>query len=171
MVTIKSKRFTLRYPKKSDLIEFHRNKNDPVISKNMFRPIYPLSMKMAKKELNEIIKENKKQDTDIFFITTNNKVIGSVSLFEIIKNHKAKIGYWVGKEHRGKGLGTEALKLITKYGFKEYKLKRITANVFIYNKSSARALEKAGFKLEGILRKNRFKNNKYIDDLFYAKLK
>jgi len=171
MIVLKTKDFILRRPKISDLKSFHKNKNDPVIAKNMFRPIYPLSIKQAKKDLLELIKDNKKKENDVFMIDINGNAIGMIELFEIIPNHKAKIGYWVGNNYRGKGIGTKALKLMTRYGFKKYNLKKITANVFIYNKASAKALEKAGFKLEGILKKNRLKNNKYIDDKFYAILR
>ncbi len=167
---IQSNRLILRYPKKSDLRNFHKNKNDPLIAKNMNTPIYPLSLKQAKKELNEIVKLNKKNNL-ILAIEINKEIIGIISLMNIIQKHKAKIGYWIGKEYRGKEVETEAIKLITNYGFKKYKLKRIYGNVVIFNKPSARALEKAGFKLEGILKKNRFKYGKYYDDFRYAKIK
>lgn len=40
-----------------------------------------------------------------------------------------------------------------------------------FNKASARVLEKSGYKLEGILRKNKFKDGKYLDDMLWAKTK
>jgi RimJ/RimL family protein N-acetyltransferase len=166
---INSKRFILRPPKKSDLKSFQKNKNNPLIAKNMNTPIYPLSLKQAKKELNEIIKLNKKNNL-ILAIEINKELVGVISLMNIIPKFKAKIGYWIGKEHRKKGITTEAVKLITNYGFKKYKLKRIYGNVATFNKPSARILKKAGFKLEGILKKNRFKYNKYYDDFRYAKV-
>lgn len=166
---IKTKDFILRSPKKSDLLEFHKNRNDPVIAKNMYHGKYPLSLKEAKKEFNYLFNKDKK--SEYFIIDLNGKLIGSIYLMDINKNHKARIGYWIGREFRGKGIGTKSLKIVSKYGFKTYNLKRITANVVTFNKASARALEKAGFKLEGILRKNRYKNKKYYDDFLYAKLR
>jgi RimJ/RimL family protein N-acetyltransferase len=66
---------------------------------------------------------------------------------------------------------TEAVKLITKFGFEKLKLKRIEAFVFTFNKASKRVLEKAGYKLEGILRKNSKKGNKFFDDYLFAKIR
>jgi len=54
---------------------------------------------------------------------------------------------------------------------KKYKLRRIEARARTYNKSSARVLEKAGFKLESILRKNVLKDGKLYDDFLYARLR
>ena len=47
-------------------------------------------------------------------------------------------------------LGTAAHKLFVRYAFKNYNLKRLQGNVRIFNKASARMLEKSGYKLEGI---------------------
>ncbi|HMN25160.1 MAG: GNAT family N-acetyltransferase [Ignavibacteriaceae bacterium] len=48
---------------------------------------------------------------------------------------------------------------------------RLTANVFEGNDASKRALEKAGFILEGSQRKNVFKENKFVDHYIYGLLK
>jgi RimJ/RimL family protein N-acetyltransferase len=51
------------------------------------------------------------------------------------------------------------------------KLKRLTAKVFLPNKASARVLEKNGFKLEGILKKDLAKGGKYYDVYLFARVK
>ena len=48
---------------------------------------------------------------------------------------------------------------------------RIYAYVFSWNKASMKVLEKAGYKLEGILRKDVKKNNKFIDTFLFAKVR
>ena len=78
------------------------------------------------------------------------------------------MAYWIGKKYRNKGIMTEAVKLITKYAFKKYKLKRLVVYTRSFNKASRSMLEHAGFKLEGILRKNKWKKGKYLDDCIYA---
>ena len=45
---------------------------------------------------------------------------------------------------------------------------RLQANVFKWNRSSARVMEKCGFKLEGRLRKSATKDGQTIDELLYA---
>ncbi len=53
--------------------------------------------------------------------------------------------------------------------FKEFSLHRIFAKAFSNNPASARVLEKAGFVLEGRLRKNVIKDGQILDSLLYAK--
>ena len=89
----------------------------------------------------------------------------------IIPKLKAKISAWIGKNEREKGIMTSATKLLVEYGFKKHKLRRIYANVRTYNKPAVHVLEKCGFKLEGIQKKNALKNGKYYDDFLYAKIK
>jgi RimJ/RimL family protein N-acetyltransferase len=127
-----------------------------------------MSKSEAKKLLDGYTKKYQSRYNDGFFIDIDGDCVGAISLGGIEKNHQAKVGYWLGKEYRGKGIMTAALKMITEYGFKKYRLKRIIAYVVTFNKPSARLLEKCGYKLEGVLKKHRLKNGKYYDDYLYA---
>ena len=66
---------------------------------------------------------------------------------------------------------TESVEKITSYGFDKLKLKRISGYCRTFNKASAKVLERAGYKLEGILRKNKFVKGKYLDDMVWGKVK
>ena len=66
---------------------------------------------------------------------------------------------------------TKVLKKVISYAFKKYKLKRLEAWTRTFNKAVARLNEKVGFKLEGVLRKNKCKNGEYLDDMVWAKIK
>jgi len=66
---------------------------------------------------------------------------------------------------------TQAVKLVTKFGFEKLKLRRIYAYIFSFNKASMRVLEKNGYKLEGILKKDTKKDNKFLDCYLFAKVK
>ena len=85
--------------------------------------------------------------------------------------HKAQIGYWIARKLWNKGIMTNAVRIITEFGFKKLKSKRISANVFLPNKASVRVLEKNNYKLERILRKYHLKDGKLIDALVFAKTK
>lgn len=56
------------------------------------------------------------------------------------------------------------------YGFKTFDIVRIYARTFSTNKGSQRALEKAGFILEGRLKNALYKNGEYMNELIYSKL-
>ncbi|MGF9982173.1 GNAT family protein [Bacillus subtilis] len=90
------------------------------------------------------------------FTASDDRLIGTVSLFQIIRGalQTAFIGYFLDKAHNGKGIMTEAVRLVVDYAFHELKLHRIEAGVMPRNLGSMRVLEKAGFHKEGIARKN-----------------
>jgi len=100
------------------------------------------------------------------------KVIGVIDIFNIDwKDKNAELGYWLGKKYWGKGLMTEAVKLMLKFAFEKLKLHRVYAGVFEENIASRRVLEKTGFKLEGIKRECRYRYNKWHNELIFGILK
>jgi len=173
MVIIKLKDFILRPFKKGDEKSLRKNINNKKIYQNTFRIPYPYTLKNAKEWIVKDLKnQKKKKPKEInFVIDINNEVVGSISLDEIIEKHKAKIGYWLSEKHWRKGIMSKAVKLVTGFGFKKMKLKRIYADIYYWNKASIRVLEKAGYKREGILKKNIKKDNKIFDSYLFAKIK
>ena len=172
MTVIKTKEFILRPYKKGDELSLRENINDKIIARNTQRVPFPYTPKDAKEWISINLKERKKENpTKInFAIDINGEVIGSIGLHDI-QGHKAELGYWLAKKHRGKGIITLALKKITEFGFNKLKFRRISANVYPWNKASMRVLEKAGYKFEGVLRKEVKKGNKFLDCHIFAKVK
>ncbi|MBK8499128.1 MAG: GNAT family N-acetyltransferase [Flavobacteriales bacterium] len=80
-----------------------------------------------------------------------------------------ELGYWLAKEHRGKGIITEAIKQMMVLGFATFPdIVRIYATPFGSNIASQRALEKAGFQLEAKLSGTLFKLGRFEDEWIYA---
>lgn len=102
-----------------------------------------------------------------FGIFTNNEehLVGTINLFQVVRGslQSAFIGYFLDKQHNGKGYTTEAVKLVVKYGFDNLKLHRIEAGVMPHNLGSIRVLEKSGFHKEGLATKNVKINGKWED--------
>ncbi|MBU4369893.1 GNAT family N-acetyltransferase [Patescibacteria group bacterium] len=172
MTIIKSKHFILRPFKKGDEKSLLENINNKKIYRNTLNIPYPYTLKDAKEWIAKNLKEAKmKIPTKIkFVIDIDGEVAGSIGLVKI-RGHKAEIGYWLVEKHWDKGIMTEAVKLVTKFGFNKLKLKRIYAYVYPFNKASMRVLEKAGYKFEGILRKDVKKDNKFMDDYLFANVR
>lgn len=83
-----------------------------------------------------------------FAITIQNEFAGRISLFNInCEDNDAETGFWIARKYWNNGYGTEALKIITDYAFTNLKLTRLKACVKKNNRSSARVLEKNGFKI------------------------
>ncbi len=81
------------------------------------------------------------------------------------------MGYGVNRTVWGRGYTTEAAKAMIHFGFQKLGLRRITSTCDVKNKASARVMEKAGMKREGLFRKNVFQKGKWRDTFFYAILK
>lgn len=65
--------------------------------------------------------------------------------------------------HHGRGLGTEATRLILGHAFDELGLHRVSLEVFTFNPRARRAYEKAGFVPEGVLRDSLLWDGAYCD--------
>lgn len=84
----------------------------------------------------------------------------------------AFVGIGIGEpEFWGKGYGTDAMKLILRYGFLELNLHRISLDVFDYNPRAIRSYEKAGFKLEGRARGTLLREGRRWDEIFMGVLR
>lgn len=172
MPTINTKRFVLRSFRKGDEKSLTENINDKDIYKFTLRIPHPYTLKDGKRWIKDSIKlqKNKKKDKVNFAIDINGGVVGGIGI-QNIENYKAEIGYWLGKKYWKKGIMTEALKIVTNYGFYKLKLKRIYAYVFPKNKASIYVLENNGYKCEGLLKKHALKDGKFMNGLVYAKVR
>lgn len=101
------------------------------------------------------------------------EAVGSIGIFlkDDVHCKSAEIGYWLGESYWGHGIMTEAIWQMCAYAFARYNIIRIYAEPFAHNTGSRRALEKAGFVLEGILKNNVYKWGEICDSCVYALLK
>ena len=114
-----------------------------------------------------------KDATYAFAIVFDGKVVGSIGVFRQNNIHRltAEMGYYIAEPFWGKGLGTDAIKQVSQYIFKNTDIIRIFAEPFAYNTASCRILEKSGFVFEGTLRSNAIKNGQIIDMKLYSLVK
>jgi RimJ/RimL family protein N-acetyltransferase len=87
-----------------------------------------------------------------------------------VERFSAEIGYWLGEQHWGRGIVTEALVLVTQAVFDQLNLLRLFALPFADNAGSIRVLEKAGYVREGILRSSSVKYGQPRDQAIYARI-
>lgn len=107
-----------------------------------------------------------------FAIVYNGNIAGSIGCVpkQDISRKAIEIGYFVGEKYWGKGIATEAVRLLVDFIDTRMDVVRIYAHVFAHNKSSMRVLQKNGFYLEAINRKAVIKNNLLIDNYLWVKL-
>jgi ribosomal-protein-alanine N-acetyltransferase len=100
---------------------------------------------------------------------TRKKVIGTISLKNINLTTKVShIGYWLGEQYWGMGLGTESVCLVINYAFSAIGLEKICAFVYPDNKGSIRVLEKSGFKIGGQVNEYHKISGTYRNSLIYV---
>ena len=102
----------------------------------------------------------------------NGMHIGNIKLGPVHSHYShADISYFIGeKEYWHRGIATEAIRLICDFGFNYLKLHRIEAGAYECAVGSWKALEKCGFKREGVFREQVYYNDRYIDVYRYGML-
>ena len=103
----------------------------------------------------------------------NDTLIGFVALFSIEWNNQCgKMAIGIGDPNfRGKGYGTDALRLILRYGFCELNLHRIGLDVISYNTSAIHAYQKVGFQVEGTMRQSVLRDDQKYDRILMSILR
>jgi ribosomal-protein-serine acetyltransferase len=97
------------------------------------------------------------------------ELIGAIDLHNIDwQNAHACIGYWLDKEHTGRGVMTRAVRVMSEYAFEALGLHRIEIHVATGNHASRRIPERLGFTLEGVLREVQMLRGAYHDHALYA---
>src|SRR5205814_6896156 len=84
------------------------------------------------------------------------------------KDRCATIGIALGREHIGRGYGTDAMRVIVDYGFREMGLHRIQLGVAPFNPAGIRAYEKAGFVEEGRFRESVLHDGRWYDEVLMS---
>lgn len=92
--------------------------------------------------------------------------VGHVTLWGATVAHRsATLGIIVGPSQVGRGYGTDAVRVIARYGFRAMGLHRIGLEVFAFNTRARRAYEKAGFQVEGVRRESVFIDGRFADEV------
>lgn len=93
-------------------------------------------------------------------------LLGHVTLFGAdAKNRAATLAIVLGPEHLGQGHGTEAVRLMVRYGFREMGLHRIGLQTYAFNNRALAAYEKVGFHEEGRRREVVFHDGAFHDEV------
>ena len=153
-----------------DIAKYANNKNIADNLRDTFP--YPYTLDDAKYYVNHCMrKEGEGQVCRA--IVVNGEAVGSVGVFfrDDVYCKTGEVGYWLAEPFWSKGIMSSAISQICEMVFGEYDVVRIFAEPFANNIGSRKALEKAGFVLEGIMRNSVFKNDKVLDSCMYAMLK
>jgi RimJ/RimL family protein N-acetyltransferase len=88
-----------------------------------------------------------------------------------IRGDYFEIGCAMFPEFRGRGIGWRAQALLTAYVFEHFPVHRVQAGTQRENVAEQKALLKAGFQLEGVVRAAEFRAGQWRDCLLYSRLR
>lgn len=143
---LETERLTLRRPTLADVKAIARLANDRRIAENTRRLPHPYSedhaidfVRLAADTENEVA----------FLIEHDFAPVGAVG----VQWHTPdcpEIGYWLGFEYWGQGLGTEAARAVIDYVFEEFDHELLYGHARVANPMSRNILEKCGFQWTGV---------------------
>ena len=165
--------FILRPWKMEDVDDVLRYANNDKIARNLRNVFpYPYIRTDAENFVNSCLEAD---ETRQLFraIEADGHAVGSVALClgSDVYCMTAELGYWLAEEFWGRGIMTQAVRLICREGFSRWDIQRIYAEPFAHNAGSRRVLEKAGFSLEGVMRRGVYKRGQVCDHCMYALLR
>lgn len=102
----------------------------------------------------------------------SDRLLGTCTLFNRSRqSRRAEIGYALARAAWGQGLMHEALDALLAHGFEAWGLNRVEADIDPRNQASARALERLGFRHEGLLRERWIVGGVVSDTAYYGLLR
>ena len=106
----------------------------------------------------------------LFAITVGGEAVGGIGFVMLadVERVSSEVGYWLAEPFWGRGIATEALVAVTGYAIETHGFTRLFAVPFASNHASRRVLEKAGYVLEGRLRRSAIKDGHIVDQWQYA---
>lgn len=147
------------------LVRHANNRNVWINLRDLFP--HPYTMSDAHLWIAQMVRE---REPDHWAVEVDGHAVGAIGLRgrDDVNRISAEIGYWLGEEYWGRGVMTEAVGAMTRFGLGERGFTRIFAEVFEWNAASMRVLEKNGYIREGVLHNSAIKAGQVIDQVVYA---
>ena len=105
------------------------------------------------------------------FEKASGRFLGGIGINFINRVHQmANLGYWVRTSAAGRGVATNATRLVARFGFEELGLQRLEIVAAVNNIGSQRVAEKAGATREGVLRRRLLIRGESQDSVLFSLL-
>lgn len=143
--------------------------NNSLINSTMFFEL-PVTIEKTEKWLSN--NKNNKTRIDFTFINESKIPLAMGGFTGICtKNKNAEFYVMVNPNMHGKGIGKKVSLWMYNYAFSQLDLHKIFLFTNDENTAAYKIYEKAGFRLEGVLREHKFKNKTYKNRRIYGMLK
>jgi RimJ/RimL family protein N-acetyltransferase len=162
---IRGEKVYLRPAEHSDVDAFVRWFNDAE-TRRYLAMVGPMGRAAEEHWFDGMLERQGKRDYHfVICLLSDARAIGTAGLHEIdLESGSAAFGIAIGEEaDRNRGYGTDALNAICDFGFGDLRLERIWLDVYEPNLRGQASYRKAGFVLEGTLRRAHFRRGEFLN--------
>lgn len=165
--------YKLRELEKKDLPEINRWRNNPELISFLGAPYRFINLNVDEKWFENYMNNRISTIRCAIVDDSKDEILGLVSLISIdYINQTAELHIMVGNSrNQGKGIGSYALSAMLDHAFFNMNLRRIELTVLEDNTRACHLYEKEGFVREGVKRKAKYKNGKWVNMFLYSILK
>ncbi len=177
-VRIETERLTLRLPAHSDFLAWTAIRQSSREFLTPWEPTWAEDHLTRKSFTNRVHWAQRAVGTGsgvpLFLVRREDQaLVGAITLDNIVRgpSQSGTLGYWVGATHARQGYMKEAIVAIAHYAFDTMDLSRIQAACLPENTASRGALEKTGFKYEGVAQSYLQINGRWRNHVIYSCLR
>ncbi|CAL9580689.1 GNAT family N-acetyltransferase [Streptomyces sp. NPDC088935] len=144
--------------------------NDPEVVRFTFEPSTELTLDRLRSWYGVRTADPDRLDLAVTDRATG-ELVGEVVLYEWDPSARScTFRTLMGPRGRGRGLGSEATRLVVGHAFEQVGLHRVQLEVYADNPRARRVYEKAGFVVEGVRREAALRGGEWVDDVLMAVL-
>jgi [ribosomal protein S5]-alanine N-acetyltransferase len=154
----------LRPLEPSDLDQLYEFRNDEEVT----RLLAGFSTGYSRADLAAWLEAHRgRADEVLWAIATaaDNRCIGHVGLYRIDHRvRKAEFAILIGdRAEHGKGIGREVSRAVLEYAFQQLNLHKVSLSVLVTNERALRLYAGLGFRRDGLIRHDQFRDGRYVD--------
>ncbi len=169
---LRGEKVLLRAIERADVEALARMGLDPVTFRLMDdTPYVPTTVADALKRFDAGSSYRPDDEKVPFAIDVDGVAVGDISLWGInTYNRRAHLGLGLLPEARGKGYGTDAIRVLLRYAFEDRGLNRVQLEALTSNAAGLAAYRKAGFVEEGVTRQDSWVGGRFVDQVVMSVL-
>ena len=171
--TLETERLILRPLRMRDAEDLFAYAQDPEVSRHVLWETHR-SVWDSRMFLRAAKRQYRRGEPGSFAITLrqSGRMIGTIGFMWINVDYRSgEVGYSLSRDYWNRGIMTEALREVLRFGFEDLALNRIEAQHETDNPASGKVMEHAGMRYEGTLRQRIKNKGRYVDVALYAILR
>ncbi len=162
---MKGKQIFLRAVEPTDLDTMFRWENDPEnwLVSNTSNPFSKHVLEQYVFAIHDLMKDG--QARLVICMNEGKDAVGAIDLFELdVVHRRVGVGILVDKDHRGKGIASEALSIVIDHCFTTLGMHQIFCDVISDNESSMKLFKSNGFLETGVKKEWLWHDGKWKDE-------